>query len=224
MIVNRKEQNILKDRVAKSALRYVKKDMIVGIGTGSTTNYFINHLETMKCDIKGVISSSEKTTKLLQSKGFNILELNDIEQIDIYIDGADKINFNKEAIKGKGGALTKEKICATNSKSFICIVDESKLVEDLSRFSIPIEVIPMALKFVSRQCKKLGWIAKYRKNFITDNTNCIIDLHNINMTNLELTSKKICNILGIVCSGIFIGKSSPTTLLVAKRNGQVISF
>lgn len=212
-------KDILKKKVALSAIKYVSKNSIIGIGSGSTIKYFIEELSSIRALIKGAVASSVASYNYLNSLKIPILELNDLHScIDIYIDSADEVNGCMEMIKGGGGALTREKILASASKEFLCIVDKSKYVKNLGiTFPLPIEVIPMALKFVSQEMQKLGGTPKHRRNFITDNGNCIIDVYHLDIHKPIFLEKYINNIPGVVCVGLFsIRKAS--ILLVSYKN------
>ena len=215
------EQNQLKKTAAEFAFdNYVKKDMIVGIGTGSTVNFFIEKLVHSKNIIKGVVSSSKATTELLKKHNLNIIELNNVDGIDVYIDGADEVNNYLQMIKGGGAALTGEKIVAAVSKNFVCIVDESKKVSVLGKFPLPIEVIPMARSYVARQMVKLGGAPNWRNDVITDNGNWIIDVYNLNMLNPIELERQINQISGVVTNGIFALRPA-NNLVIAMSNGEV---
>ena len=172
-------QNEKKKLVAQSALQYIQDDTIIGVGTGSTVNFFIEELKKSNLRLKGAVSSSEESTKRLKEINIDIYEANEVSKLDLYIDGADEINHNFEMIKGGGAALTREKIIAQISDKFICIADESKYVKTLGEFPLPIEVIPMARSQVGREIVKIGGDPVYRQNCITDNGNIIIDVHNL---------------------------------------------
>ncbi|VFP78250.1 Ribose-5-phosphate isomerase A [Buchnera aphidicola (Cinara cuneomaculata)] len=211
----------LKKSVARSALEYVPKNSIIGIGSGSTIKFFIEALSTISKHVKGVVSSSYTSEKRLKYFNIPIIDLNTLDSLDIYIDSADRVNFSMEMIKGGGGALTREKIIASVAKKFICIIDKSKYVSKFDNFPVPIEVIPMALQSVSREITKLGGIPQYRKNFITDNSNYIIDIYNLHTNNTISLEEKINNIPGIVSVGLFC-KRKADVLLVSYMNGVKI--
>ena len=178
------DQNTLKKLVGEYALKYVNDDdMIVGVGTGTTVKYFIDALATIKHKIQGAVSSSEASTTLLKSYGIHVYDLNSVDKLDIYVDGADEIDHNLNMTKGGGAALTREKIIAAVAKKFICIADESKYVGVLGAFPLPVEVIPMARSYVARQIVKLGGTPVWRENVLTDNGNWIIDVHNLQILN-----------------------------------------
>ncbi|MCB1583704.1 MAG: ribose-5-phosphate isomerase RpiA [Xanthomonadales bacterium] len=211
----------LKRQVAEAALQYINDyDMVIGIGTGSTVNHFIDLLPNVKNRIEAVVSSSEVSTKKLISHGFNVKELNQTGDLSLYIDGADECDGHNRLIKGGGGALTREKIIAAASNQFICIVDESKCVDVLGKFPLPIEVLPMARSFVARQMVKLGGQPIYREGFTTDNGNQIIDIHNLKILNPVDLETKINQIPGVVTNGLFAHRSADVTL-IAQSNGNL---
>ncbi|WP_075434239.1 ribose-5-phosphate isomerase RpiA [Buchnera aphidicola] len=195
--------DILKKSVAQFALSYVPKNSIIGIGSGSTIKFFIEALSTVANHIKGVVSSSSQSEKWLNRFNIPIVDLNTLNSLDIYIDSADQVNFSMEMIKGGGGALTREKIIASVAKKFLCIIDYSKYVKKFKFFPLPVEVIPMSLNSVSREIIKLGGVPKYRKNFITDNRNYIIDIYGLYIKNSIFLEKMINNIPGVVTVGLF---------------------
>ncbi|WP_343187653.1 ribose-5-phosphate isomerase RpiA [Buchnera aphidicola (Periphyllus koelreuteriae)] len=207
----------LKKKVAFEVLKFIPLKEIIGIGTGSTISYFLKYLKKFKNKIKGAVSSSTKTTNILNKYGIKIFYLNNINFLPIYIDSADEINKNMEMIKGGGAALTREKIIASSAKQFICIVDETKIVNVLGKFPLPIEVIPMAYKYVKYELLKLGGIVEKRKNVLTDNNNYILDVKNLFISNPKFLEKKINNIPGVVSVGIF-SKRKPDILLISKKN------
>ncbi|MEZ5471768.1 MAG: ribose-5-phosphate isomerase RpiA [Marinicella sp.] len=211
----------LKRQVAEAALQYINDyDMVIGIGTGSTVNHFIDLLPSVKNRIEAVVSSSEVSTKKLISHGFNVKELNQTGDLSLYIDGADECDGHNRLIKGGGGALTREKIIAAASNQFICIVDESKCVDVLGKFPLPIEVLPMARSFVARQMVKLGGQPIYREGFTTDNGNQIIDIHNLKILNPVDLETKINQIPGVVTNGLFAHRCADVTL-IAQSNGNL---
>ena len=214
-------QKKLKENVAKAAVKYIAPNMVIGIGTGSTIDFLIKELVTVKDKIKAIVSSSEESTKRLKSLGINnVCTLSDCKHLDIYIDSTDKANINKELIKGGGAALTREKICCVSSKKFICIIDESKVVKTLGKFPLAIEVIPMATSHVSKEIIKLGGSPVYRKGLITDNGNVIIDVHNLTILDPQDLETKINQIVGVVCNGIF-SHNPADILLIAKNSGKI---
>ena len=197
-------QDELKQKVAQAALHYIKDVSIVGVGTGSTVRHFIDYLAEFKSDIEGAVSSSEMTTAHLKKVGIPVLDLNTVGTLDVYIDGADEVTPHKHMIKGGGGALTREKIIGAASKKFICIVDETKCVDVLGAFPLPIEVIQMV---------KLGGQPVWRENFITDNHNEIIDVHNLNILDPIELEKIINNITGVVTNGLFAMRAADVVLV-----------
>ncbi len=207
-------QDELKHKVALGALDYFDDyDMVVGIGTGSTVNCLIDVLPRVKNRIEACVSSSEETTKRLKEHGFIVKELNQTGPLSLYIDGADECDTHNRLIKGGGGALTREKIIAAASDKFICIVDESKMVNILGRFPLPVEVIPMAQSHVGRALAKLGGQPELRQGFTTDNGNIIIDVHNLKIIDPLKLEGEINNIAGVVCNGIFAHQKSYATLV-----------
>lgn len=202
-----------KQIAAEAALDYIQVDDVVGVGTGSTANYFIDALSTIKGKIDGAVASSEATAKRLKMHGIQVLDSNAISSLPVYIDGADEATRHKHLIKGGGGALTREKIVAAISDKFICIADDSKLVGVLGTFPLPIEVIPMARSYVARQLVRLGGVPELRENFITDNGNIILDVHNLEILNPVKMEQTLNNIVGIVTVGIFAMRSADVLIL-----------
>ena len=206
-------QDELKKAVGWSALKYIKPDSYVGVGTGSTASHFIDALATIKDQIKGTVSSSEASTQKLKSYGIPVLDCNDIDSLDVYVDGADEINQQLQMIKGGGAALTREKIVSALAKQFICIVDESKVVDVLGKFPLPIEVIPMARSYVARELFKLGGKPIYRQGVVTDNGNVILDVHDLLITNPLELEHRINNIAGVVTVGLFANRGADIALV-----------
>ena len=206
-----------KRQSAEKAYEIIKKDLnrdtVLGIGTGTTTNYFIEIINNENLDIKGAVCSSDASKELLSNSNIEILSLNDVYKIDFYIDGADEFNSRKELIKGGGGALTREKILAHFSKTFICIVDDSKYSDLLGNFPVPIEVIELARSAISREIMKIGGKPVYRNNFITDNGNQIIDVHHLDLKVPYEMEQLINNIPGVVENGIFSHRKADIILL-----------
>ena len=204
--------------VAKKAINQIEKkftrDMVLGIGTGSTVNFFIQELSKYKNHFYGAVSSSEASTKLLKAIGIDVLGLNDVNEVSFYIDGADEVNPNNHLIKGGGGAHTREKIVAASSKEFICIVDKSKLVKQLGNFPLPIEVIPESRSMVARKIVALGGTPEYRNGFVTDQGNEIIDVKDLEIPDPEALEIYLNNIPGVVDNGIF-AFNKPSTVLVS---------
>jgi ribose 5-phosphate isomerase A len=212
------DQNAKKQAVAKAAIAYVEQDSIVGVGTGSTVNFFIEELGKIKHKIEGAVSSSEASTERMKALGIDVFELNEVSDLSVYIDGADEVTEHKHMIKGGGAALTREKIVAGAAKTFVCIVDESKRVPVLGKFPLPVEVIPMARSFVARELVKLGGDPEYRQGVVTDNGNVIIDVHNLEIINPRELEQKINNIPGVVTNGIFALRGADI-VLSASDNG-----
>ncbi|HLA74759.1 MAG TPA: ribose-5-phosphate isomerase RpiA [Gammaproteobacteria bacterium] len=206
-------QDEMKKAVAQAALDYVKAGALVGVGTGSTANYFIDALATVKHKVEGTVASSIATANRLKGHGIPVLELNDVVELDVYIDGADETNKFLHLIKGGGGALTREKIVAAASKQFICVADETKLVDILGKFPLPIEVIPMARSYVARQIVKLGGSPVLRENFITDNGNVILDVHNMQIMEPAKLEATLDHIPGVVTNGLFAMRPADVLLL-----------
>jgi len=212
------DQNEKKLNVAKAAVKHIHNDCLLGMGTGSTVNFLIDLLPEIKNKISAVASSSVQTENLLKMNGFEVQALNQLGMLDLYIDGADEATKNLHLIKGGGGALTREKILAENSKKFICIADETKLVKRLGIFPLPIEVIPMARSFVSREIIKYHGKPVYRENFVTDNGNEIIDIHNLDIVDPIQVENDLNQIPGVVTVGIFARRKADV-LLVAGEHG-----
>lgn len=212
----------LKKSVSYFVLKYIPKNIILGIGSGSTINYFIEALSTMRSSILGAVSSSLASEVLLKRFNIPIFNLNEVNCLDLYIDSTDQINQNMEMIKGKGGALTREKIIASCSKKFICIAEECKYVDQFYNCPVPIEVIPMALNYIIQEIRKLGGLAKYRKNFISDNGNYIVDVFNLNLQNPSQWEKLLNNIPGVVTVGLFCFRKADLLLLGTKDKIKVI--
>jgi len=197
------QQDQLKQEVAKAAIEYVVEDTIIGIGTGSTANFFIDELAKIKHKIEGTVASSEASADRLRGHGISVFDLNSVNEISVYIDGADESNEQLHLMKGGGGALTREKIVAAVSNKFVCIADGSKLVDVMGKFPLPVEVIPMARSYVARQIVKLGGDPVWRENFTTDNGNQILDIHNLNITDPKGLEQQLNNIVGVVTNGLF---------------------
>jgi ribose 5-phosphate isomerase A len=215
-------QDELKQKVAQAAMHYIKDVAIVGVGTGSTVKHFIDYLADFKADIEGAVSSSEMSTAQLKKVGIPVLDLNSVGTLDIYVDGADEVSPHKHLVKGGGGALTREKIIAAASKKFICIVDETKCVDVLGKFPLPVEVIPMARSYVAREMVKLGGQPVWRDNFVTDNHNVILDVHNLDIIDPLKLEQIINNITGVVCVGIFAMR--PADVVLVGKGTEVITL
>lgn len=210
-------QDQKKQAVAEAALKFVENGAIVGVGTGSTVNYFIDALGTMADRIKGAVSSSEASSKKLQALGIEVFDLNSVGSFDIYIDGADEVTEHKHMIKGGGAALTREKIVAAVANKFICIVDDSKQVGVLGTFPLPIEVIPMARSYVARELVKLGGDPVYRQGVITDNGNVILDVYNLAILKPIELEQQINNIVGVVTNGLFAARGADVVLVAGDK-------
>ena len=206
-------QDELKKAVGWAALEYVQPGTIVGVGTGSTAAHFIDALGTIKHQIDGAVSSSEASTLKLKALGIPVFDLNEVDSLAIYVDGADEINPQMEMIKGGGAALTREKIIAAVAKKFICIADASKEVDVLGRFPLPVEVIPMARSFVARELVKLGGLPEYRQQVITDNGNIILDVHNLRIMEPIALEQAINALPGVVTVGLFAARGADVALI-----------
>ena len=206
-------QDELKALVGQAAVDYVVEGSIVGVGTGSTVNYFIDELAKIKHKIEGADSSSEASTERLKAHGIEVFELNDVDRVPVYVDGADESNHLLELIKGGGGALTREKIIAAVAEKFVCIADESKLVRRLGEFPLPVEVIPMARSYVAREIVKLGGDPVYRAGFTTDNGNVILDVHGLEINEPIKLERILNNIVGVVTNGLFAERAADVLLL-----------
>jgi len=211
-------QDDLKQAVAREAIRYVVDDAVIGVGSGSTANFFIDELGKIKNRIAGAVASSEKTAERLKRHGIRLLDLNGVDELPVYIDGADEITEHLAMIKGGGGALTREKVVAAVAKRFICIADESKLVPVLGKFPLPVEVIPMARAYVGRQMVRLGGQPKLREGFTTDNGNMVLDVWGLSILNPVELEAAINNVSGVVTNGLFARRGADV-LLLGKKNG-----
>ncbi|MCH2158224.1 MAG: ribose-5-phosphate isomerase RpiA [Oleiphilaceae bacterium] len=215
-------QDELKSAVALEALNLIKdkldSDSIIGIGTGSTANFFIDHLASIKHTFDGTVASSEASAERLKAHGILVYELNGVQSLDFYIDGADECNDRLELVKGGGGALTREKIVAAVAKQFICIVDDTKQVDLLGQFPLPVEVIPMARSYVARELVKLGGDPVWREGFVTDNGNVILDVHNMKIQSPIAIEEKINQLTGVVTNGLFAVRPADI-LLVGTSDG-----
>lgn len=216
------DQNAKKKVVAEAAIKYVEPDTIVGVGTGSTVNFFIDALAEMKDDIAGAVSSSVASTERMKQLGIEVFDLNSVDKLSVYIDGADEVTKHKHMIKGGGAALTQEKIVAAVADTFVCIVDDSKHVPVLGQFPLPVEVIPMARSYVARELVKLGGDPVYREGVITDNGNVILDVHNLQILNPRELEQSINNIAGVVTNGIFAMRGADV-VLTATNDGVLTS-
>ena len=207
------QQLAQKQQVAEAAVRFVRSDSILGVGTGSTVNCFIEALAASGKRIEAAVSSSEASTALLQSHGIEIMDLNLAGTLDLYIDGADEFDSHRRLIKGGGGALTREKIITAASRKFVCIVDESKKVGVLGRFPLPVEVIPMARSFVARQLVAMGGQPELREGFVTDNGNVILDVHNMDLVDPVRVEQELNNLPGVVTNGLWALRPAEVVLM-----------
>jgi ribose 5-phosphate isomerase A len=196
-------------------MAYVEDDMMVGVGTGSTVNFFIAALAAMKARIEGAVASSEASARRLKELGVPVVELNNTDGCDVYVDGADEVTEHLAMVKGGGGALTREKIVAGASRKFVCIADASKLVPILGRFPLPVEVIPMARSFVAREIVKLGGQPQWRAGFTTDNGNLILDVHGLTIMDPVTLESALDHIPGVVTNGLFARRPADVLLLAA---------
>ena len=212
-----------KKQAALKSLEVINDECILGEGTGSTVNHLIEALPSVKNKIEAVTSSSEASTKLLEENGFRVDDLSSVGSPDVYIDGADEITQHFHMIKGGGGALTREKIIAEASRKFVCIIDGSKLVDLLGKFPLPVEVIPMAKSLVARELTKLGGLPELRHDFVTDNGNLILDVHNLKILDPVDIESHINNIPGVVTNGIF-AKRSANVMIIGNEQGPMIKI
>lgn len=215
-------QDELKQSVAREAIKYVVDDEVIGVGSGSTADFFIDELGKVKNRIAGAVASSEKTAERLKRHGIRLFDLNSVNELPVYVDGADEITEHLAMIKGGGGALTREKIVAAVAKKFVCIADESKLVPVLGKFPLPVEVIPMARSYVARQMVKLGGQPRLREGFTTDNGNVVIDLWGLSILNPAELETNINNVAGVVTCGLFAVRGANVLLLGTKQGVKTI--
>ena len=216
-------QDELKQAVAREAIKHVVEDAVIGVGTGSTANLFIDELARMKNRIAGAVASSERSAERLKGHGIRVLDLNSVNELPVYIDGADEITEHLAMIKGGGGALTREKIVAAVAKKFVCIADESKLVPVLGKFPLPVEVISMARAYVARQMVKLGGQPKLREGFATDNGNIVLDVWGLSILNPVELEATVNNIAGVVTNGLFARRGADVLLLGTKTGVRTIA-
>jgi len=216
-------QDELKQAVAREAIKYVVEDAVIGVGTGSTADLFIDELARMKNRIAGAVASSERSAERLKGRGIRVLDLNSVNELPVYIDGADEITEHLAMIKGGGGALTREKIVAAVAKKFVCIADESKLVPVLGKFPLPVEVIAMARAYVARQMVKLGGQPKLREGFATDNGNVVLDVWGLSILNPVELETAVNNIAGVVTNGLFARRGADVLLLGTKTGVRTIA-
>jgi ribose 5-phosphate isomerase A len=215
-------QDEMKKQAALAALKYLPDGGIIGVGTGSTVNHFIDALAPIKGRFDGAASSSEASTERLKAIGIPVVDLNSAGELEIYVDGADESNRHLQLIKGGGGALTREKIIAAASKKFICIADESKLVDVMGKFPLPVEVIPMARSYVARELVKLGGNPVWRENVVTDNGNVILDVHNLEIMEPAKLETTINQIAGVVTVGLFAHRPADVLILGTPEGPKVI--
>ena len=206
-------QDEMKRKAAEAAMEYVVEGEIIGVGTGSTVNHFIDCLAEVKDKIKGAVSSSEASTKLMQERGITVFDLNSVDSIPVYVDGADESNHGLSLIKGGGGALTREKIIAGASDKFVCIADESRMVDVMGKFPLPVEVIPMARSYIARKLVALCGRPVLRENFITDNGNVILDVHDMDIMQPIKMEDEINSWAGVVTCGLFARKGADVLIL-----------
>ena len=222
--IARMTQDELKAAVGRAALDYVVPDSVVGVGTGSTVNHFIDALASMRGRLRGAVSSSERSSERLRAHGIEVLEANALAEVPVYIDGADEIDHAGHMIKGGGGALTREKIVADLARRFICIADESKLVQTLGRYPLPVEVIPMASAQIERRLRELGGQPARRQGAVTDNGNTIIDVHGLSITDPAAMEREINQWPGVVCVGIFARNRAGVCLLGTPQGVKTLTF
>ena len=206
-------QDELKQAVARAAIKYVPAGSIIGVGTGSTANFFIDELGAAEGLIRGAVASSEATAARLRKHGIAVIDLNDVDALPVYVDGADEIDAGLSMIKGGGGALTREKIVAAVATTFVCIADASKRVALLGRFPLPIEVIPMARAYVERQVRAMGYEPRLRSGFTTDNGNVILDVHGMQIANPAEVETRLNDIVGVVTNGLFARRGADVALI-----------
>jgi len=217
------DQNSNKKRAALAALSYLQDGIVLGIGTGSTVDHFIDALPNEKTQIDAVVSSSERSSERLRAAGIKVSELADVPVVDLYVDGADEATKHRHLIKGGGGALTGEKIIAGAARKFVCIIDESKLVGHLGEFPLPVEVIPMARSFVSKQMIKAGGQPIWRQGFVSDHGNHIIDVHNLTIANPVEMEQRFNQIPGVVTVGIFANRPADVLLIASDREVRTLA-
>jgi ribose 5-phosphate isomerase A len=219
-------QDEMKQAVAQAAVEYIRPklntDSIVGVGTGSTANCFIDELAKIKHLFDGAVASSEATAERLKSHGIEVYDLNEVNQMDVYIDGADEFDPHLNLVKGGGGALTREKIVAAVAKEFICIVDSSKQVDILGDFPLPVEVIPMARSYVARELVKLQGVPEYREGFVTDNGNVILDVYDLDILNPKALETKLNNLVGVVTNGLFANRGADVVLMATPQGVETL--
>ena len=216
-------QDELKQAVARAAVTHVPMGGIIGVGTGSTANFFIDALAKIKHKFDGAVASSEGTAQRLKAIGVEVVDLNSVVELELYVDGADEVNRSLAMIKGGGGALTREKIVAAVARTFVCIADGSKLVDVLGRFPLPVEVIPMARSYVARELVKLGGQPEWRQGVVTDNGNVILDVYNLQITQPAELEATLNQITGVVTNGLFARRPADVLLLGSPSGVQTLS-
>ena len=216
-------QDELKQAVARAAIEHVPTGGVIGVGTGSTANFFIAELGKVKHKLDAAVASSEATAQRLKALGIDVLELNAVVELTVYVDGADEITRSFAMVKGGGGALTREKIVAAVARKFVCIADESKLVDVLGRFPLPVEVIPMARSYVARELVRLGGVPEWRQNFVTDNGNAILDVYNLEILKPVELEATINQIAGVVTNGLFARRGADVLLLGTQSGVQTLT-
>jgi ribose 5-phosphate isomerase A len=213
-------QNQLKELAAREALKHIVEDKVVGVGSGSTVNFFIDFLAKIKNRIEGAVAASEASAERLKKHGIRVFDLNSVDELPVYVDGADEVTEHLQMVKGGGGALTREKIIAAVARKFVCICDASKLVPVLGRFPLPVEVVPMARGHVGRELLRMGGHPELRQGFKTDNGNLILDCHGLTLLDPAKTEAELNNIAGVVTNGIFARRPADL-LLLAKVDGSI---
>jgi len=214
------QQDALKRAAAQEAAKLVPDGAIIGVGTGSTVNFFIDELKRLKHRLEGAVASSVATEQRLKEAGLRVVDLNSVDELPLYVDGADEVTRHLTMIKGGGGALTREKIVAAVAKKFVCIADKSKLVDVLGKFPLPLEVIPMARSFVARQLARLGGIPQLRQGFVTDNGNVILDVRGLTILDPPALESELNQIPGVVTNGIFARRPADLLLLATEQGVQ----
>jgi ribose 5-phosphate isomerase A len=216
-------QDEMKLQVAQAAIAYVVPGTIIGVGTGSTANFFIDELAKIKGTIEGTVASSEATAQRLKAHGIPVFDLNSVDEISVYVDGADEADAGLHLVKGGGGALTREKIVVAASKKFVCIADQSKKVGVLGKFPLPVEVIPMARSYVAREIlKRFGGEPVYREGFVTDNGNIILDIHGLSIVDPRKLENELNSIVGVVTNGLFAVRNADVLLLGTPNGVETI--
>ena len=215
-------QDEMKQAAAKAAIAHIGGDGVIGVGTGSTANCFIAELGKIRHRIDAAVASSEATAKRLKDAGIRVLDLNAVDELPVYVDGADEVTRHLAMIKGGGGALTREKIVAAVARKFVCIADGSKLVDVLGKFPLPVEVIPLARSYVARELRKLGGYPEWRQNFVTDNGNVILDVRGLSIVNPVELEGTLNQITGVVTNGLFARRGADVLLLGGERGVETL--